>query len=82
MYGWVCVAWRCHKLPSPVVRAPLLSCGHMAASWFMQVSPSHPGCLLQTRGHCSFANCGVALSGVILWCGWTTGGMPSFGPIQ
>ena len=27
MYGWVCVAWRCHKRPSPVVRIPSLSCG-------------------------------------------------------
>ena len=24
MYGWGCVAWPCHKRPSPVVRAPLL----------------------------------------------------------
>ena len=46
------------------------------------VSPSHRSCLLQTRGHCSSGNCGVALFAVIFWCGWTTGGMPSFGPIR
>ena len=73
MYGWVCVARCCHKLPSPVVRAPMLSCGQTAASWCTRVSPSHPGCPLQTRGHCSSASRGVALSGVILWCGWTNG---------
>ena len=82
MYGSVCLAWRCPKRPSPVVRAPLLSCGQTAASWCTQVSPSHPGCPLQTRGHCSSRNCGVALFAVILRCGWTTGGMPSFGPIR
>ena len=58
MYGRVCVAWPCHKRPSLVVRAPLLSCGQTAASWCTQVSPSHPGCLLQTKGDCSPANCG------------------------
>ena len=36
----------------------------------------------ETRGHYSSGNCGVALFAVILWCGWTTGGMPSFGPIR
>ena len=54
MYGSVCVAWPCHKGPSPLVRAPLLSCGQTTASWSRQVSPSHPGCLLQTRGALRF----------------------------
>ena len=64
MYGWVCVAWCCLKRPSSVVRAPLQSCGQTAASWCTHVSPSHPGCLLQTRGHCSSGNWGVALFAV------------------
>ena len=33
------------------------------------------------QGHCSSAKCGIALFGVILWCRWTNGGMPSFGPM-
>ena len=80
MYGWVCVACRCHKLPSPVVRAPLLSCRQTTAS------KSHAGLTkpsqLHAKGPCNSANYGIALAAVILWCGWTTGGMPSFGPIQ
>ena len=82
MYGWACVAWRCHKRPSPVVRAPLLSWGQTAASRCTAVSSSHAGGLLQPRGHCSSGHCGVALFAVILWCGWPTGGMPSLGPIR
>ena len=39
-------------------------------------------CLLQTRGYSSSRNCGVVLFAVILCCGWTTGGMPNFGPIR
>ena len=34
------------------------------------------------QGALQSRNCGVALFAVILWCGWTTGGMPSFGPIR
>ena len=29
MYGWVCVAWPCHKRPSPVVVARSLFGGHI-----------------------------------------------------
>ena len=81
MYGWVCVAWRCHKVACLVVRAPLLLCRQATASWCTRISPSHSSCLLHSTGHCSSANNGVALSGVILMPGWTTAGMPSFGLI-
>ena len=32
MYGWECVAWRCHKVPSPVVR-PLAIAAMLADSY-------------------------------------------------
>ena len=53
MYGWVCVAWHCHKLSSPMVRAPLLSCGHTAASWCTQVSPRRAALPILSASHFS-----------------------------
>ena len=66
MYGWVCVA-----MVSPQGAVP-------SGESTITVMRAYG----RKLGHCSSANCGVALSGVMLWCGWTTGGMPSFRPIQ
>ena len=68
MYGWVCVAWRCHKLPSPVVRAPLLLCRQTAASSARRSQQGIPVVYCRPRGiavpqivawHCSASYCGV-----------------------